>query len=71
MWAMDVLIVELYASEVGWYCIALVVVLFRSDGVLRLCKRRGRGRGEEEEDVEKKRRDQSLFGRYLLECLFT
>jgi hypothetical protein len=69
MWATDVLMVELFASEVGWYCIALVVVLFRSDGVLRLCKRRGRGE-EEEEDVEK-RRDQSLFGRYLLECLFT
>lgn len=55
MWAMDVLIVELFASEVGWNCIALVVVLFRSDGVLRLCKRRGRGEGRgEEEDVEKK-----------------
>lgn len=58
MWAMDVLIVELFASEVGWYCIALVVVLFRSDGVLRLCKRRGRGeaeeRGEEEGMLKKK-----------------
>jgi len=27
------LIVVLYASKVGWYCIALVVVLYRTDGV--------------------------------------
>lgn len=49
---------ELFASEVGWYCIALVVVLFRSDGVLRLCKRRGRG---EEEDVEEKKEGSKSF----------